>query len=295
MSEASAFITHFRESTGRLPSHVEVSKKLGLSPQKAVEELIAYTREPAHDEEITTARRAGRDFLIIGLFIVAGITFILSIYFTALWFSSMFNLFIAGAISVAMVAYMVLSPQMASRVKGIVKLPLWGSFAIALIFSMGSTVAGQYNQLTANVDVESATERATLDLLRTQESDLVASIAVDREQQASHQKTLEQLSATAEDRIANYAYIATERNKVAELAASIAEKESKLSSLRSSIFEQLQQGNVGVVEERQDFYGWLATLFGLTRAQMEFLISALPAVFIDIIATLSLNLALRKV
>lgn len=293
VSESAEFITKFRKSTGRFPSQVELSKQLGISPQRAVSALIEYT-EPSSQEQIKPAPGADTDLLSVGLFVVAGMTFILSVYFTALWFRSMFNLFIAGVISVSMVSYMVLSPQVAQSVRGVVKLPLWTSFTIALVFSMGSTIAGQYNQLTESVDVVSVAERAVLDILRAEESELQEAIRVDREQQAYHQSTLESLTSTPEDRIANQAYAATERFKVIELADQIAEREARLEVVRAQILEEIQDGNIGVTEERDDFYSWLASLFGLTREQMEFWISALPAVFIDIIAALSLNLAIRS-
>lgn len=296
MSESAEFIARFRASTGRLPSQVELSKQLGISPQKAVSALIDYTapHEPVSREEITKPRRVGRDLLSVGLFVVAGMTFVLSVYFTALWFRSMFSLFIALTISVSMVSYMVLSPQVAKNVRGVVKAPLWGSFTIALIFSMGSTVAGQYGQLTQNVDLEAVGERAVLELLKTEESELLEAIQIDREQMAYHQTTLESLTSTAEDRIANQAYAATERFKVMELADQIEAREERLTQVRAEIVSEIQAGNIGVTEERSDFYSWLAGLFGISREQMEFWISALPAVFIDIIAALSLNLALRQ-
>ena len=163
------FISKFKANAGRLPSQVELSRQLGLTPQTAITALMSFIKE----SEPLPSRRAVPDFLTIGLFAVAAITFILSIYFTGLWFRSMFSLWIAGAISVSMVGYMVLSPQVASRVKGIVKLPLWGSFTIALIFSMGSTMAGQYNQLTRSTDVSAAAERATLGVLKSEETELL--------------------------------------------------------------------------------------------------------------------------
>ena len=285
------FITNFKKSTGRLPSQVELSRKLGLTPQTAIAALMAFLKEP---QSIKHPRREVPDFLTVGLFIVAAITFILSVYFTGLWFSSMFSLWIAGAISISMVSYMVLSPQVANRVKGIVKLPLWSSFMIALVFSMGSTMAGQYNQLTRNVDVSAAAERATLEILKSEEAELLSAIQTDRGQQAFHQRTLEAMSQTAEDRMENGPFIRTERNKVNELGDEIAFKRDQLSRVRASILAELQMENVGVTVERASFYGWLASLLGLSIDQVEFLIAALPAIFIDIIAALSLNLALRQ-
>jgi hypothetical protein len=117
-------------------------------------------------------------------------------------------------------------------------------------------------------------------------------IEVDRGQQAFHQRTLEQLSQTAEDRMENWQYINTERNMVNELGFEIEQKQNRISEIREELREELSRGSVGATEERVDFYSWLAGLLGLDRNTVEFWVSALPAVFIDIIAALSLNIAI---
>ena len=120
----------------------------------------------------------------------------------------------------------------------------------------------------------------------------MVAIEVDREQQAFHQETLRSLSTTAEDRMENSAYVWTERTKVSELANFIEAKQERLVDLRSQIRAELESGSVGATEERKDFYSWLAGVLGIPRALLEFWVAALPAVFIDIIAALSLNIAL---
>lgn len=291
--EPKEYVLNFRKQHGRFPSQVEVSKALGVSPQAAIRALVGQAQLPRDGVEGVPEKRTGvKTALAIGLFLISGLTFVLSVYFTSLWFSTMFNLFIAGAISVSMVLYMVLSPQAGEHVKGFVKFPLWATFIIALVFSMGSTVAGQYNKLTENVDMAQVTDRAYLDLLRKQEADLETAIAADLESQRAYQDSVERLSATEESRIANSGYIRTERNMVNILAATITKNREALAGVRQSITEELLTGNVGVTEERADFYSWMAELFNVDRATMEFVIAAFPAVFIDIIAALSLNLAL---
>lgn len=294
--DAQGFIANFKGSTGRLPSQVELSKELGLTPQLAVKELLRAVKFDTGwvDNKEMTIHGKGVDGLQIGLYAIAALTFVLSVYFTGLWFMSMFGLFIAGAISISMVSYMVLSPQAAMRVKGLVQLPLWLTFGIALLFSMGSTVAGQYNQLTKSIDIENPAQRAVFSILKAEEQDLIEAISVDRDQQAYHQRTLESLASTAEDRMDNYQYVTTERNKVSMLASSIEDREERLNVVRDELRAEIRQGNIGVTVERDDFFGWLAILLGLGRDQVEFLIAALPAVFIDIIAALSLNLAIRQ-
>jgi hypothetical protein len=291
--EIQQYISDFRSKTGRLPSQVELSKNLSISPDRAIRALLENsTTKPKSVSHVETVRKDFTWILVAGLIGISAITFALSVYFTGLWFTSMFDLYIAGAISVAMVSYMVLSPQAAFFVKGFVKIPLWATFGIALVFSMGSTIAGQYNKLTEAVDVSEVNDRATVDLLRAEERDLLASIEVDRGQQAFHQRTLEQLSQTAEDRMENWQYINTERNMVNELGFEIEQKQNRISEIREELREELSRGSVGATEERVDFYSWLAGLLGLDRNTVEFWVSALPAVFIDIIAALSLNIAI---
>lgn len=290
------YIPKFKERHGRIPSQVELSKALGLGPETAMKALMVFSRgepvqhsEPQHNVE---TRNVPQLLIVVGLLCISALTFVLSVYFTALWFTQMFSIGIAGVISVAMVSYMVLSPQAALFVRGVVKVPLWATFGIALVFSMGSTVAGQYNQLTESVDVTAVTDRALLELLREQEDDLRSGIEEMREQQRFHQDTLESLSQTAEDRKENSSYIWTERNKVAELRSAIDADQERLASVQAEIRAELAEGNIGATEERDDFYTWVGGIVGMERSRMEFLVSALPAVFIDIIAALSLNLAL---
>lgn len=289
------YIMGFRQQYGRLPSQVEMSKTLGISPQAAIRALMEQaqvhhdTEAPAKEEKPSGGIIVA---LVVGLLIISVLTFILSVYFTSLWFQTMFSFFISGAISVSMVSYMVLSPQAALFVKGFVKAPLWATFAIALVFSMGSTVAGQYNKLTENVDVEVVNDRAYLELLERQEHDLVSRIEEEVTQQRAYQDSVERLSATEESRIANSGYIRTERNMFNTLAASINGNRERLAEVRAKIEAELLSGTSATVEQRADFFSWMAGIFNVERSMMEFMIAAFPAVFIDIIAALSLNIAI---
>ena len=299
---AGEYISRFKKKTGRLPSQVELTKHAGLSPREAIAVLMVAARKdhteqtrvrPPVKKRIEPVGDPYRVAISWGLFFVALLTSGLSIYFTGLWFTQMFSTLIALSISVSMVVYMVLSPQAVRFVHGVVKVPLWISFAIALVFSMGSTVAGQYNKLTENVDIEATNERLLLDILRAEEAEILVSIEVDRTQQAFHQDTLEALSSTAEERKDNSGYIWTERNKVIALSEAIEKKAERLVQLRGQLRAELESGTAGATEERKDFFSWLAEVLAVQRNLLEFWIAALPAVFIDIIAALSLNIALN--
>jgi hypothetical protein len=110
--EIQQYISDFRSKTGRLPSQVELSKNLSISPDRAIRALLENsTTKPKSVSHVETVRKDFTWILVAGLIGISAITFALSVYFTGLWFTSMFDLYIAGAISVAMVSYMVLSPR----------------------------------------------------------------------------------------------------------------------------------------------------------------------------------------
>lgn len=293
------YIFSFKKRHGRLPSQAELSKALKIAPQQAISLLLAVANgAPKKSKQAVATKNPTLKylwFLVIGLLLISAMTFVLSVYFTRLWFLGMFGSFIATTISVSMVSYMVLSPQAVGFIKGVVKVPLWATFAIALTFSMGSTVAGQYNKLTESVDIVEVNDRATLEDLRKYEAELEESIRLDRVAQRSHQQTMEQLSATEEMRKENSAYIRTERNMVSGYEQSISEYQDKLSTVREEIAAERESGNIGETQEREDFYKWLAGQFDAERSRVEFAVSVLPAVFIDIIAALSLNVALALI
>lgn len=289
------YIRNFRENTGRLPSQVELSKALKISSQAAIKLLMEATRiteKPKTVEEKPKVRVTKVTVLKGGLFLVSGFTFILSVYFTGLWFRTMFHFIVAGLISVSMVTYMVLSPQVVRYATGFVKVPLFLSFLIALVFSMGSTIAGQYDKLSASVDLKGAQDRTVYDLLLQEERDLVAAIEEYRAEKAFHMETMQNLGNTEEKRKENYGYISTERRKVEEYNTKIAEAEAKLSQVREELKEEALGGNTGVVEEQDDFFTWISGILRADKTMVQFWIYTLPAVFIDAIAAICLNLAL---
>lgn len=296
------YIIKFTQENRRLPSQVELSKNLGLSPDVALEALMSFSRE----RKAGTTQEAPKPVkkkkkkspvipaLRVALLIVSGFTFILSVYFTGLWFRGMFSFIIAGLISVSMVTYMVLSPQVARFSRGFVKVPLWLSFVIALVFSMGSTVAGQYNKLTSAQEsaTTSVNERAVYDLLIKEEAEKVAEIEDMKREKELHILTLEMLSDTEEKRLENWQSIATERHKIEDYNEAIQSAVIALQAIREQIKEELETGTNGATDDRKDFYHWIAGILNKPREVVEFWISVLPAVFIDIISALCLNLAL---
>lgn len=295
MTKEQQFVENFRENTGRLPSQVELSKSLKISPQAAVKMLLSASQAPDGNSATLVEKIVSKgplEALRWGLYTVSAFTFVLSVYFTSLWFKSMFNIVVAMLISLSMVTYMVLSPQVGRYTKGLVKIPVFFSFIIALVFSMGSTIAGQYSKLAENVDYTIESDRGLYDLLLQEETDLQEMIAEFQGEKEIHTETMRNLSSTAEDRMSNYNYISTERRKIEEYNARIDEAKGALSLVREELKAEIESGNVGMVERKADFFTWISGILGSDMKMVQFWIYTLPAVFIDIIAALCLNLAL---
>lgn len=301
--EANTFITQFKQRTGRLPSQVELTKELKISPDKAVRELVAYTRGPKDPpkKSKTVPNKPPKNASVLGtpdkkdysaiflrvvLSLLALMSFTLSVYFTALWFIGKFHWVISGLISLSMVLFMVISPQTIRYIDNrLVRLVVYISFLIALCFSMGSTISGQYNMTTKNI--EASPDRAAVnDLLTIQSTELLMLIKEAQADKVVHQETLRQLSETVESRTENWQSVATERNKIDAFDERIDSLRLELKGIRD------KQLDNGLIEEERDFYLFISELLGIEKQTVEFWVSALPAVFIDIISALCLNLAL---
>jgi len=290
------YIDSFKKKYARLPSQVELSKKLEISPQKAIQALIWYTKEkaPSTRKPSTVVREAQestkkphivtvlRSFLVL----LTVMAFTLSVYFTGLWFSGRFNIIISGLISLSMVLFMVISPQtLRFIVNPLVKVLIIGSFLIALFFSMASTLAGQYNKSTEKLE-NTVDKSYIFNQLASNEEEVKQLIEDAQQDKAIHQASITLLSSTEESRVKNWQSIATERKYIASFDERIDSLREELKNVRDSKIDN------GIIKEKRDFYLFISGLTGMEKSFTEFIISALPAIFIDIISALCLNLAL---
>ena len=116
-------------------------------------------------------------------------------------------------------------------------------------------------------------------------SEILTLIDEARADKMIHSKTLEDLS---ENRLDNWQPIATERKYIDKFNDRIDSLNEELKTVRDK--QEVELSN-GIIEKR-DFYTFISGVTGLEKSFIEFLVSSLPAVFIDIISALCLNLAL---
>lgn len=288
------FIDKFKSTHGRLPSQVEISKELKISSQKAIMALIQYSKEVKVEEEIVEQPKEDPKIktnwtlvaLRIILALLSAMAVVLSIYFTGLWFMGRFSVVISGLISLSMVLFMVIAPQTMRFVANrFVKIVVGVSFFIALLFSMGSTIAGQYNKTSERIENE-PDKAYIFNQLDTSEAETLSLIEEAQKDKVVHQEAILMLSTSEEARKANWQSIATERKYIASFDSRIDELRIELKSIRQNKLDN------GVVEEKRDFYSFISGLTGMEQSFIEFLISALPAIFIDVISALCVNLLL---
>lgn len=284
------YIRNFKEKNKRLPTKEEIATALKISERTAMHELAQYLSTVKEVKQQATVKNAKENrsvvLIRIAMFTLSAMAFTLSVYFTGLWFIGRFNLFISGMISLTMVLFMVVAPQTLRFVSNpVVKFIVSVSFLIAIVFSMGSTIAGQYQKST--LVMESAIDKSyVFNQLASNEDEVKQLISDAQKDKAIHQQTLEQLSATKEDRLSNWQQIATERKYIESFDSRIDSLRAELKDTREKVIDN------GTVEEKRDFYFFISGITGIKKSMVEFIISSLPSVFIDIVSALCLNLAL---
>ena len=280
------YISDFRKKNNRPPTKVELATALKISERTAMHELAQYLAAVKEPKATPAKTRKSLLPLRVVLFVLSVMAFILSVYFTGLWFYGRFNLFISGLISLTMVLFMVIAPQTLRFINNpLIKLIASTSFIVAMVFSMGSTIAGQYQKST--LVMESQVDKSyVFGQLASNEDEIKQLIFEAQKDKSIHQQTLEQLSASKEDRLNNWQQIATERKYIDNFDSRIDLLRAELTDTREKVIDN------GTVEEKRDFYYFISVISGVRKSMVEFIISSLPAIFIDIVSALCLNLAL---
>ena len=285
------YIKKFIKEKKRMPSVEELATALKVSERTAMHEIVSFNATYKKDSQKPATKQIRKvshtaSILRIFLILLSAMAFSLSVYFTGLWFSGKFPTWVAGAISITMVLFMVIAPQTIRFIKNrAVKAVTCLAFSVALIFSMGSTISGQYEKTTQRIQNEPDKAYIFNQLLQGEE-EILAMIEEARKDKAVHQETIRYLSGSEEARKENWQSIATERKYISSY-------DERIDSLRKELtFTRSQKIDNGIIEEKRDFYSFISSITGRERTFIEFLISSLPAVFIDIVSALCLYLAL---
>lgn len=175
---------------------------------------------------------------------------------------------------------------------------------IVLIFSMMSTIAGQYNiRITKREEItmertEVIHTRLTLELYDSEEEELAESLTEKRIELRASQVLYAQFD-TLEKRKEDWRFYWNTKKAMDDATLRIENLQAQLKEVREKkrqLLEQSQQ-SAGVVEETDElvyasFYVWLGEVLKARPMMVQFWLSIFPALFIDIIAPLSVGVSL---
>lgn len=211
----------------------------------------------------------------------------MSVYYSYEWLNDFLSPFKAAMLASIMVMFAVSAFELIILFRKEKKYYLVILFSflwfIVTIFSMISTVAGQYNvriaDLTERYQNQSLKEKQVQDKIdyKEQKAELRSTLADLRKDNNYYQKQLNRINIKENEK--QYRYLSWNLRRVQNRIEKILKE---LDSLRTSgKFEK-------VIHKRPpDFYLWVASLFGWKPDMIQFWLSVFPAVFIDLVAPIS--------
>lgn len=226
----------------------------------------------------------------------------MSIYYSFKWFESKMPVLLAMVMSITIVTCLTLLPDVAIlffRRKKISSI-LGGIFLLIIavtsaMFSMSSTIGGLYDARSTSLkevkteDVKTAQVKAESSRLEAARDRTLESLARYRKDEESLQKQYDTwASRAAEGEATSNNAIITQLNAT---RARIDNAEKELSDIEARISE-LEATEFSAVVVRDDFYTWISARFSSSEETVEFIFSAFPAIFIDIIAPAMLAIVL---
>jgi len=229
-----------------------------------------------------------------------------SIYYTAIWLMEGLSPFLAILLSSIMSVFSAMAFEVVVILSRKRQILMTIGFAVlwivVLVFSMVSTIAGQYNHRikAENIQVSDSSaisyKAEVYDLTKAEEASVLSQIEEKKRQKEVLLKLYEQFD-TLEKQKADSRTFNDLTSKLAVVDREIQQFSTSLSGIRAKLQESLNKETVaGLTEEtitRNDsFYVWVASSLGAAPIHVEFWLSVFPAVFVDLIAPFALAFAL---
>jgi len=263
------------------------------------EPVVIKAPEPVTARSIDVRKIALR---VVALFTSASCA-TTSVYFSFLWFRASQPGIIASIMSVTVVATLTVAPEMAQTLAAnkryLTSLAVALVAAVAMLFSMSSTIGGIYNARTAQIElatgrdadrVSDEASKAKADIIKGSIQRLSKSMATDQSAVSSYQLQIDASLASGEAPTGRVVATLVANRNAAQLR--VRDGEKRISEVEASLSDLIEASTrADKVVVRLDFAAWLGDRFGLGADQMEFILAAFPAVFIDVIAPVMLVVA----
>lgn len=237
--------------------------------------------------------------LFIGIFAAY-----MSIYYTANWLFEFLHPVLSIILSGTMILFSIIAFEMIIILFGRKQFAISSIFiflwVIVLIFSMVSTVAGQYNQRMANFNEkifekkDKINKNSELESYNIIEADLVDRMNYKKQEYDTLNNLLSEFD-TLEKRKKNSSFFwdTYKRLKVAE--QDLKKIDDRLNEIRKKKLDNVLDLGVGTeasIENWPPFYSWLGGILDVRPDFVEFWMSVFPAIFIDLIAPLALAISM---
>jgi DNA-binding Lrp family transcriptional regulator len=221
-------------------------------------------------------------------FIISISLTIISIRYTWYWLHNYLAEPFAILLASTLVVYAVFSWQ-AFKIIGknnVLKFAISSTALIVIIFSMVSTVAGQYNSriTISNESIEFLN-------YQSREKEIQEDIADIKKELSRLQNIIDEID-TPEKRVADWWTYQQTQIEMNENKKYLKDKEHELKGIRKKIDNYLSENKKKLTKTKQSFYVWLAQIFGWSPDIIEFWLSMLPAIAIDVLAPLCMVIAL---
>ena len=255
--------------------------------KEASQNLFSFKGSPAKLYSNFRLIRALRYTL---LFIGVGATY-LSIYFSYIYLATHLSTFNAFILAVVMVVYGVASFELMTLLWMRLRRFLAGVFAVlwlvVTVFSMASTIAGQYNGNMARVQADAVARSGAwektkeYEQYRQEREELQTSLADARAEDKRVEALLLQYKSLQqmEDGRRTYNQLRQEKRQIAGTVQTVLKR-----------LEALDKGRPAAArdEQRLDFYMWVGAVLGIRPDVFQFWLSLFPALFIDLAAPFSI-------
>lgn len=258
-----------------------------------------------HQEHPQRHSKTALDLNILLLKVLIGIVgilaTILSIYYTFIWFLDKAPIIIGFIISFTMVGFSVSAFEFIIYFKNnknyFVSFIISILWIIVLVFSMSSTIAGQYNQyrekqIKYEIENTDNTYLYYQELLSQEES--IKTDINDKLQERKRYLGILQEFNTAELMKENKKQVQQYRNSIYYIDKDIKQLKSDLLKVQEEKKKMLSDNKTIKNTEKEDFYVWssriISKVIKISPFIIQFYLNLFPAIFIDIIAPLSFAL-----
>lgn len=275
-------ITRIYNETGRFPKKEQLATELNMRPyhvQTALKKLVAqkkiirtgnfYSLPAPNSSAPSTEKNISLSVLKIVFGVVGLVAFIISVFYSYRWMTEFLPPILAGSFAVIISAFAVaifeIAVLMWIRKQFIISVALFILFGIVATFSITCTIAGQYDKLHSNNKGDSGG-------VSFYQLELENAIA----ERDSTARLLSEFSNLSQQQKMPYTW--------RKLSDRKEELNQKILSFHSNLSIEKK-----IAGEKADFYSWLArAVFNTNRDWVEFLLHLFPAVFVDIIAPISI-------